>query len=568
VTPTEAERGGGDLPSAIVARPDHGYDRSLESGANPFARRFGELGDEAWLGVLQRSISESTIDGVEFPGFPGEELQRLIHGSAGADGIVEAWQFYRYCRDCTFGADRGTDGLRLLDFGAGWGRISRLFMREFDSAHLFAYEPNQLFCTIARTLNPYVSFLRGGMLPSRSLPRDWFDVVVGYSVFSHLPESSASAWLAEIANSLRPGGWCVMTSWGRRFLDRLMEDDERQRRGDEISWHTKLCLEVAGDLDARVAEFERGEFVFLGDERALYGEAILPEAALRRLLTDDLDLELVRFDIDLLAQDAFVLRKATGVRRSLEAAADTQEDAAPQGGHPVFLSNDGYCPVCESETRFSSPYYWLRDHYRCERCKCIPRERALLTVLNRRFPNWRALAIHESSPGFSSSRLLARDCPRYTATHYFPDQALGGEHAGFRNEDLSRQTFPDGTFDLVITQDVMEHVLDPEGAFREIARTLKPGGAHVFTTPIYPDLAVTEIRARLRDGQVDHLAEPEYHGNPIDPEGSLVTVRWGQDIGEIVARSSGLMTTIYLTVDRQLGLDGEFLEVLVSRKPA
>jgi SAM-dependent methyltransferase len=137
---------------------------------------------------------------------------------------------------------------------------------------------------------------------------------------------------------------------------------------------------------------------------------------------------------------------------------------------------------------------------------------------------------------------------------------------GVRNEDLSRQTFPNESLDLVVTQDVMEHVLDPEGAFREIARTLKPGGAHVFTTPIYPDLMTSERRARSTDGAIEYLAEPEYHGNPIDPAGSLVTMHWGQDIGEIIARSSGLQTEVYVPVNRERGIEGEFLEVLVSAK--
>jgi SAM-dependent methyltransferase len=230
------------------------------------------------------------------------------------------------------------------------------------------------------------------------------------------------------------------------------------------------------------------------------------------------------------------------------------------------VANDGYCAVCESETHFSSDRVWLRDFYRCERCGSLPRERALLTVLNRRYPTWRELAIHESSPGMPSSTHLRSSCAGYVGTHHFPGIAPGEEHRGFRNEDLSKQTFGDESFDLVITQDVMEHVMEPRSAFKEIARTLRPGGAHVFTTPIYPDLGVTEMRAWLRDGEVEHLAEPEYHGNPIDPEGSLVTVHWGQDIGEVIAAASGLTTTIYLTADRRLGLDGEFLEVLVSRK--
>jgi hypothetical protein len=234
----------------------------------------------------------------------------------------------------------------------------------------------------------------------------------------------------------------------------------------------------------------------------------------------------------------------------------------------VVLSNEGYCVVCGAPSRFVARDPWLRDHYRCERCGSIPRERALILVLEREFPNWPELTIHESSPGLPSSERVRRLCPSYVPTHFFPGVPPGAVERGFRNEDLSRQTFPDESFDLVVTQDVMEHVLDPDGAFREIARTLKPGGAHVFTTPIYPDLAESERRARTTDGEIEYLAEAEYHGNPIDPAGALVTVHWGQDIASIIFRSSGLSTTIHVPVDRALGIDGAFLEVLISRKAA
>lgn len=43
--------------------------------------------------------------------------------------------------------------------------------------------------------------------------------------------------------------------------------------------------------------------------------------------------------------------------------------------------------------------------------------------------------------------------------------------------------FRDGSFDLVVSAWVVEHLDDPEGAFREIHRVLRPGGKVVFLTP-------------------------------------------------------------------------------------
>ena len=128
-------------------------------------------------------------------------------------------------------------------------------------------------------------------------------------------------------------------------------------------------------------------------------------------------------------------------------------------------------------------------------------------------------------------------------------------------------TFADESFDVFCTSDVFEHVIAPEEAFAEIARVLKPGGVHVFTMPWYPKLATTRIRARLEaDGGITHLEEPMYHGNPLSADGALVTRDWGRDFDDVIHRCSGMHTTIYLERDRAKGLDGEFLEVFVSRK--
>lgn len=41
-------------------------------------------------------------------------------------------------------------------------------------------------------------------------------------------------------------------------------------------------------------------------------------------------------------------------------------------------------------------------------------------------------------------------------------------------------TLEDESFDLVISQDVFEHLFNPELAFAEVARTLELGGAHLY----------------------------------------------------------------------------------------
>jgi SAM-dependent methyltransferase len=230
--------------------------------------------------------------------------------------------------------------------------------------------------------------------------------------------------------------------------------------------------------------------------------------------------------------------------------------------------NRGYCTICERRVWFHETGPWLRDQYICLGCGSIPRNRALIKVLSEHFPGWRELRIHESSPGGPSSDKIRRECKGYVASQFFTDVARGQAKDGQRSEDLENLTFEDERFDLVITQDVFEHVLRPGKAFAEIARTLKDGGAHVYTVPLWRGRK-TAVRAEPDGAEgVRHLMKPDYHGNPIDPSGSLVVTEWGDELCDFVFRSSGMTTTIFSFFDPRLGLKGEFLDVMISRKAA
>lgn len=238
---------------------------------------------------------------------------------------------------------------------------------------------------------------------------------------------------------------------------------------------------------------------------------------------------------------------------------------------PIVLRgrlNVGHCPICEGRTIFVEEGEWLRDYYRCRRCYSIPRERALITVLSECFPAWRTADIYEAGPSGAASRKLQRECSRYQSSQYLSRDDPGAYVAGVRSENLENLTFPDESFDLVVTQDVFEHVLRPAAAFCEIARVLRPGGAHVFTVPYYSEHVTSLRRAEpSADGQVRHLRPPEYHKGPVDPGGALVVTEWGQDLPAFIHEHGGLITTVHFLHDRRRGIDGAFREVFVSRKP-
>jgi hypothetical protein len=267
-----------------------------------------------------------------------------------------------------------------------------------------------------------------------------------------------------------------------------------------------------------------------------------------------------------------MMRKA-GTRTHLRREAEARDidplslaelHCAPAGVVAQARSNPRYCPCCEQATEFWERDPWLRDHYLCRICQSIPRMRALQHVLNSHFPDWKSSGLHESSP---SNRNIEQYCGNYSSSQFYGNEGLGTVFpGGVRNENLECLTFSDGSFDIFVTMDVLEHVFQPDLACREIMRVLKPGGAHVFTAPKHKGLRSSYPRARLGNGVVEYLLPPEYHGNPIGDGRSLVTWDYGDDFEACLAQWTGYPVTTYVTRDRSLGLDGEYLEVFVIQK--
>ncbi len=230
--------------------------------------------------------------------------------------------------------------------------------------------------------------------------------------------------------------------------------------------------------------------------------------------------------------------------------------------YPFPWSNHGYCNCCEETVSFIADDSWYRDHYLCSNCKCRPRERALVYVLEELYPNYRELLIHESSPNKQGASVMFKQkCSKYIATQYFAGHPLGQEINEFRNENLECQTFQDEAFDLVITQDVMEHIVAPDKAFKEIARTLRKGGAHIFSVPLVNNSRPTQKWATLNEkSEIIFPFTPDYHG------AFPVFWHYGYDIVDLIYESSGLVTRIFVIDNLNFGIRAQLIEILVSTK--
>jgi len=238
----------------------------------------------------------------------------------------------------------------------------------------------------------------------------------------------------------------------------------------------------------------------------------------------------------------------------------------------TYLEAEGFCPICQRDAHFRAEQQGLRDFFFCDRCGSIPRERAFFSVIEMLHPNWRELQIHETSPMMRAASLkLKTECPGYTYSYYNDRVVPGSTHPekGYRCENIERMTFGTESFDLFLSQDVFEHIFHPDRAIGEIARVLKPRGAYIMTVPIVMKSASSHRRARIgANGNIVHLKDAQFHGNPIDDGGSLVTIDWGYDILSYLSFHSSLQSSMIYIDDLSRGIRAEFIDVVVCTKGA
>ncbi|MGV8050830.1 MAG: methyltransferase domain-containing protein [Anaerolineaceae bacterium] len=150
------------------------------------------------------------------------------------------------------------------------------------------------------------------------------------------------------------------------------------------------------------------------------------------------------------------------------------------------------------------------DHHECPWCGAHDRERHLLMYMRAAglFNALRGMAVLHFAPERRLSRLIAVTEPaRYIKCDLYPSTP------DVERVDMLAIPCPDATFDLVIANHVLEHVIDYVRALEEVRRVLKPGGYAILQTPFsaklhstWSDDGIDNDQTRLQAyGQEDHV---------------------------------------------------------------
>jgi SAM-dependent methyltransferase len=258
--------------------------------------------------------------------------------------------------------------------------------------------------------------------------------------------------------------------------------------------------------------------------------------------------ELLRIDPLFVARDAAGFRRGEDHARLHDQLAQHMQMLEAGGGRMRLRR---FCLCCNETTpmRMDLEASWedvegnrspnWRERLVCGHCGMNSRQRLMAKLVQQAARERTGASIYlmeQVTPIFDWVRRLPG--ADVQGSEYLGYAYRGGDRvAGLRHEDVMALSHGDASFDVIVSNDVLEHIPDPAAAFRECFRVLRPGGVVLATFPFHADRPATVVRARLAHDAVEHLHPPHYHGNPVSADGSLVFQDFGWDLLDVMRQA-------------------------------
>lgn len=252
----------------------------LGSVSNKTPNQFlGSVSDDFLLWLNTEGCRKSAILREVLPGMPEERVQLQLNGLSGDTALRDALEIYKlFKRIYEKNAGNLSACKNILDFGVGWGRVIRFFLKDLEPQKIWGIDHYDKVIEICKQTNKWCNFEWIKPFPPTSFADNMFDLVFCYSVFSHLSEDAHLKWVEEFARLLRPGGVLIATTWQRDFIIRC-----RDARGEKnpAFWTTHLG-NIFLDTDRWLAHYDNGGFCWetapeYGNVSYYLGETCIPK---------------------------------------------------------------------------------------------------------------------------------------------------------------------------------------------------------------------------------------------------------------------------------------------------
>ena len=207
--------------------------------------------------------------------FPSEDIQVLTNNLKGESTALSGLAIFKTLRD-TLNQYELKHTPKILDYGCGWGRITRLMATLSDDGNIYGVDVDSRLIASATECASTIQFDEVESMGTLPFANDALDLAFANSVFSHLSEVSAIATLSELIRVLSPDGLLIVS---------VLEQGEMQKFYSNVKQKEWIEKVLGGQCEAEQSLLQNN-FVW-GDTKRWdnYGIAIMNESWLSDTLS-------------------------------------------------------------------------------------------------------------------------------------------------------------------------------------------------------------------------------------------------------------------------------------------
>ena len=200
---------------------------------------------------------------------------------------------------------------RILDFGCGWGRMTRFFARDVAPGRLFGCDASSESLALCSKLRVPARLEQNDPMPTE-LPFDTgIDLVFSHSVFTHLSEPAHEACLRAIHDVLEPGGRAVLTVRPPSYMDKppMAWAKAQLGEGAEVELDQPSYYFTPGSKKNVRMSSEKTSTSAVPDGKPTFGNTFITHAYMREHWTPMFEIVDVRFLLESMTQVVVTLRR-------------------------------------------------------------------------------------------------------------------------------------------------------------------------------------------------------------------------------------------------------------------
>lgn len=177
---------------------------------------------------------------------------------------------------------------RVVDFGSGWGRITRMLLTQLPPTAIHALDVDPQMTALVNTTLPGVNTMTVNPMPPTVFGEASVEMALAFSVFSHLAPQAHDAWAAEFGRIVEPGGMVCFTVLDEVFLSQVGAAETAVAKGRADAFSAGLAG-LFDDIRATTAAYRKGVPAYAGSGGGgvrtgdYYGWAAIPKSHVTRV---------------------------------------------------------------------------------------------------------------------------------------------------------------------------------------------------------------------------------------------------------------------------------------------